>query len=395
MSDNIGYLPLPKSFATTAIHNAQEPEQWSCNEVVPPISMTTVFKLSFNEEDSPGSHKYKYGRFGNPTRNVLEEVIAKLECGYSASCFGSGLGASMTILGLLKQGDHLVSVDDVYGGTNILFSNVANKFGIETTFSEIDVESFEKALRPNTKMIWIESPTNPTMKICDIEAISKLAKKHDIILVVDNTFLTPYLQRPLTLGADIVIHSLTKYMNGHSDVIMGAVVAKNEKLAKEIAVLQGSMGIIPSPFDCYQVLRSLKTLALRMNQHSQSALKIAEHFDKHPKVLKVLHPGLPSHPQHELAKKQTSGHSGILSLYIDGNLESSLKFLRSLKIFALAGSLGGYESLAALPSIMSHEFVPQEQKSKLGITDNLIRLSVGLEDTDDLIADLENAFNLI
>ncbi|KAK9882374.1 hypothetical protein WA026_020897 [Henosepilachna vigintioctopunctata] len=391
MDGNMGHLPFPKSFATSAIHVAQEPEQWSSMDVVTPISLSTTFK----QAGPADFKKYEYSRSGNPTRDVLEKVIANLECGNFGACFSSGLGATTAVLSLLKQGDHLICVNDVYGGTNRLFSKVASKFGIETTFSEIDVNSFEKSIQPSTKMIWLESPTNPTLKICNIQAISKVAKEHNIICVVDNTFLTPYLQRPLTLGADIVVHSLTKYMNGHSDVVMGAVVVKEQKLYQEIKFLQNSMGIVPSPFDCYQVLRSLKTLALRMKQHSESSLAIAKHFENHPKIEKVIHPGLPSHPQHQLAKAQTSGHSGMLSIYIRGNIDSSRKFLQSLKLFTLAESLGGYESLVELPSVMTHASVPPEQRDKLGITDNLIRISVGLEDTEDLIADIEQALYII
>ncbi|KAK9892134.1 hypothetical protein WA026_018334 [Henosepilachna vigintioctopunctata] len=391
MSNNSGYLPIPKSFATSAIHVAQNPDQWPAMDVVTPISLAVTFK-----QDGPGDFKkYEYSRSGNPTRDVLEKVIASLEGGNFGACFSSGLGAATAILSLLKQGDHLICVDDVYGGTNRLLSKVAVKFGIQTTFSGVDIESFERAVQKNTRMIWLESPTNPTLKLCDIQAISALAKKYNILCVVDNTFLTPYLQRPLSLGADIVTHSITKYMNGHSDIIMGAVIVNEKKLYDDIKFLQNSMGIVPSPFDCYQVLRSLKTLAVRMKQHSESSLIIAKHLEGHPKIEKVIHPGLPSHPQHELAKKQTSGHSGMLTIYIKGNLESSKKFLKSLKVFTLAESLGGYESLIELPSVMTHAALTQEHRDILGIKDNLLRISVGLEDTEDLIADLDQALALI
>ncbi|KAL3284818.1 hypothetical protein HHI36_018957 [Cryptolaemus montrouzieri] len=390
MSDS-NYLPFPKGFATAAIHEAQEPEQWSSMEVVAPISLSTTFK-----QYGPADFKnYEYSRSGNPTREVLEKVIAALECAKYGACFSSGLGACTTILGLLKAGDHLICINDVYGGTYRLMSKVASKYGIETTISERDAASFEKAVKTNTKMIWAETPTNPTLQLCDIEAVAKVAKKNNLIFVVDNTFLTPYLQRPLTLGADIVMHSVTKYINGHSDVVMGAIATNDEKIIQELRFLQNSLGIVPSPFDCYQVLRSLKTLSLRMKQHSQSSLLIAKHFEGHPKVEKVIHPGLPSHPQHDLAKKQTSGHSGMITIYIKGNVESSKKFLKSLKVFTLAESLGGYESLAELPSLMTHASVSPELREKVGITDNLIRLSVGLEDPEDLIADLEQALALI
>lgn len=381
------FLPLEEEFSTFAIHEAQEPEQWSCMEVVTPISTSTTYK----QKGPADFTKYEYSRSGNPTREVLEKVIAKLENGKYGFCFSSGLGANTTLLGLLKTGDHILCINDVYGGTNRLFSKVASRFGIETTFSEIEAESFQKNLKPNTKMIWIETPTNPTLQVCDIRKVSEISKKHNVILVVDNTFLTPYFQKPLMLGADIVVHSLTKYMNGHSDVVMGAIITNNENLATELKFLQNAMGVVPSPFDCYQVLRSLKTLALRMKQHSDSSLVIAKYLEFHPKIEKVLHPGLPSHPQYELTKRQTSGHSGIFSIYIKGNLNASKKFLQSLKVFTLAESLGGYESLAELPSVMTHASVPAEQREKLRITDNLIRLSVGLEDVGSLVLDLEQA----
>lgn len=385
------FLPIQEDFSTIAIHEAQEPEQWSCMEVVTPISTSTTYK----QRGPADFKKYEYSRSGNPTREVLEKVIAKLEDAKYGYCFSSGLGANTTLLGLLKCGDHILCINDVYGGTNRLFSKVASRFGIETSFSEIEAESFEKNMRPNTKMIWIETPTNPTLQVCDIAKVAEISKKHNVILVVDNTFLTPYFQKPLTLGADVVVHSLTKYMNGHSDVVMGACMTNNEALSKEIKFLQNAMGIVPSPFDCSQVLRSLKTLALRMKQHSESSLQIAKYLESHPKVEGVIHPGLPNHPHYELTKRQTSGHSGIFSIYIKGNLDSSKKFLQSLKKFTLAESLGGYESLAELPSVMTHASVPPEQREKLRITDNLIRLSVGLEDVKSLILDLEQALKAI
>ncbi|XP_044747140.1 putative cystathionine gamma-lyase 2 isoform X2 [Coccinella septempunctata] len=385
------FLPLQEEFATLAIHEAQEPEQWSCMEVVTPLSTSTTFK-----QNGPADFKkYEYSRSGNPTREVLEKVIAKLEDGKHGFCFSSGLGANTTLLGLLKSGDHILCINDVYGGTNRLFTKVASRFGIETSFSEIEADSFEKNLRKNTKMIWIETPTNPTLQVCDIQRVADISKKNNVILVVDNTFLTPYFQKPLMLGADIVVHSITKYMNGHSDVVMGAVVCSNEELSKEIKFLQNAMGTVPSPFDCYQVLRSLKTLALRMKQHSESSLHIAKYLESHPKVEKVIHPGLSNHPQYELTKRQTSGHSGMLSFYIKGDIDSSKKFLQSLKIFTLAESLGGYESLAELPAVMTHSSVPADQRERLRITDNLIRLSVGLEDVGSLVADLEQALAAI
>lgn len=392
MGDNPGYLPFPKGFATTAIHTGQDPEQWSSLSVVPPIVLSTTFK-----QHSPANPKlFEYGRSGNPSRNVLEECLAAIEGGKYGLCFASGLGATTAILGLLKTGDHLICGDDVYGGTNRLFSKVSINMGITNSFVDmVDISNIEKAITSNTKLIWLETPTNPLLKVFDIKTIAELAHKHKILLAVDNTFLTPYLQRPIELGADIVAHSLTKYLNGHSDVIMGAIICNDGGIHEKLRFLQNAMGIVPSPFDCALVNRSLKTLALRMRQHSSNSLAIAQFLESHPKVEKVIHPSLPSHPQHALYKKQTSGHSGMVSFYIKGNLESSEKLLRNFKIFILAESLGGYESLAELPSIMTHASVPDEQRQVLGITDNLIRLSVGLEDADDLIDDLRQALATI
>lgn len=390
--ENSGYLPYPKGFATAAIHVAQEAEQWNTLSVVPPIVMSTTFK-----QLSPAQPlKYEYGRSGNPTRNMLEEILAALENGKYGICYSSGLGAITAVVSALEIGDHIICGDDVYGGTNRLLTNVSKSFGITTTFADLtDLDIVKKAIQPNTKLIWLETPTNPILKIIDIKAVAAVAKKHKLLLAVDNTFLTPYLQRPLELGADIVAHSLTKYMNGHSDVVMGAVIVRDEALHNKMRYLQNALGIVPSPFDCYQVSRSLKTLAIRMKQHSSSALTLAKFLETHPKVTKVLHPGLPSHPQHALFKRQTSGHSGMISFYIQGGLEESKKFLNNLKIFTLAESLGGYESLAELPSIMTHASVPEEQRKILQINDSLIRLSVGLEEVEDLINDVNQALAVI
>lgn len=392
MPQDNGFLPYPKGFATHAIHHAQEPEQWDSMAIVAPIVTSTTYK-QFGPADFK---KYEYSRSGNPTRDVLERVLAKLDNGKYGLTFSSGLGAATALLGMLKAGDHLISGSDVYGGTNRLFSKVATKFALEVTLLDLsDLKSFESNIKENTKLVWVETPTNPMMQVVDIKAISDIAKKNNLILVVDNTFLTPYLLRPLNFGADIVSYSLTKYMNGHTDVVMGALITSDEALYEKLKFLQNAMGIVPSPFDCYQVNRGLKTLALRMEQHKNNALTIAKYLESHPKVDKVLHPGLPSHPQHELFKKQTSGHSGTFSFYLKGDLETSKKFLTALKLFALAESLGGYESLIELPSVMTHSSVPAEQRAVLGITDSLIRLSVGIEEVEDLVADLEHAFKAI
>lgn len=388
-----GFRAQPKGFATKAIHAGQNADQWNSKAVVPPISLSTTFK-----QHGPAQHAgFEYGRSGNPTRNVLENCLAALDNGKYGLTFSSGLGVTTAVITMLKAGDHIVAGDDLYGGTNRLLRNVALKMNISIDFIDAtDMSKVEAALKPNTKLVWIETPTNPLLKVIDIEAVCKVAHKlPEVVVVVDNTFLSAYLQRPLDLGADVVMYSLTKYMNGHSDVIMGAAVMNDEALYEKLKFLQNATGIVPSPFDCYLVNRSLKTLSLRMERHKSNSLAVAKFLEKHPKVERVLHPGLPSHPQHELAKKQSFGHSGIMSFYIKGGLEESSKFLKSLKVFILAESLGGYESLAELPSVMTHASVPEEQRAVLGITDGLVRISVGLEDPDDLIEDLKQALEKI
>jgi len=386
------FLKQTPGFATKAIHVGQDPEQWRSACVVPPIVTSTTFK-----QDAPAEHRgFEYGRSGNPTRNVLEECIAALDNGKYGLCFSSGLGATSCISSMLNMGDHIICGDDMYGGTNRLFRNVVAKMGIEISFVDLlDPANIKEALTPRTKMVWIESPTNPLLKVIDIAAVAGYLKGiPDVFLVVDNTFLTSYFQRPLDLGADIVMYSLTKYMNGHSDVIMGAAVTNDEGLHNRLRYLQNAMGVIPAPFDCYQINRSLKTLAIRMEQHKKSALTIAKWLEKQDMVDSVIHPGLPSHPQHELAKRQSYGHSGMLTFFIKGGMAQSRVFLQSLRVFTLAESLGGYESLAELPSVMTHASVPPEQRVELGITDTLIRLSVGLEDVEDLIADIHQALRI-
>ncbi|CAD7091236.1 unnamed protein product [Hermetia illucens] len=385
------FKPQPQGFATKAIHSGQSAEQWSSHCVVPPIVMSTTFK-----QDAPSEHRgFEYGRSGNPTRNVLETCLAALDNGKYGIAFASGLGALTATLSMMNAGDHMIVSDDVYGGTGRLIRNLAHRFGIESVFLDAtDINSVRKAIKKTTKLILVETPTNPLMKVVDIQLVADLAKEYKaqgIIVAVDNTFLSPYFQRPLELGADLVIYSLTKYMNGHSDVIMGAAITNCADIHSQLRFLQNATGIVPSPFDCYQVNRSLKTLSLRMQQHSKNSIAVANYLEKHPFVKSVLHPGLESHPQHQIVLKQTYGHSGIMSFYIKGGLEESKKFLKALKVFILAESLGGYESLAELPSIMTHASVPADERLRLGITDSLIRLSVGLEDIEDLIQDLEQA----
>ncbi|XP_058448505.1 cystathionine gamma-lyase-like isoform X2 [Malaya genurostris] len=387
-----GFRAQPKGFATKAIHVGQDPEQWTSMAVVPPITMSATFK-----QRGPAQHSgYEYGRTENPSRNVLEKCLACLDNGKYGLAFASGHGVATAIITLLKAGDHIVASDNLYGGTNRLLRNFCVDMNIAVDFvNGTDLEKVKAALKPSTKLVWMESPTNPLMKVIDIEAVcAEVHRVAGILVVVDNTFLTSYFQRPLDLGADIVMYSLTKYMNGHSDVVMGAAIMNDEALYKKLKFRQNETGIVPSPFDCYLVNRGLKTLSLRMERHKLNSLAIAKFLEGHPKVKRVLHPGLPSHPQHELAKRQSNGHSGIMSFYLNGDgLEESTLFLKSLKVFTLAVSLGGFESLAELPALMSHSSESVEHRSALGITDGLIRLSVGLEDVDDLIADLEQSLN--
>ncbi|KAK7072608.1 hypothetical protein SK128_010074 [Halocaridina rubra] len=391
MADPV-FLSNDSNFSTRAIHEGSEPEQWNSMAVVPPISLATTFK-----QFGPAEFKeFDYGRAGNPTRNCLEKCLASLENAKHGLTFASGTAATTTITHLLSNGDHIICMDDIYGGTNKFFSQVASRMGIEVSFVDaMNMVVVESAIRPNTRMIWTESPTNPTLKLVDIAAIAEVAKKHkDIFTVVDNTFMSSYFQRPLTLGADLVMHSCTKYLNGHSDVIMGAILTNRDDLHERLRYLQNAMGPVPSPFDCYLVNRSLKTLAVRMEQHMKNGLAVAKFLEKHPSVEKVIHPGLPSHPQHDLAKRQCYGHSGMLSFYIKGNnLQTSKNFFKQLKVFALANSLGGIESLCELPSVMTHAPLTQEERYKFDITDGLIRISCGLESSDDLIKDLDQALN--
>lgn len=379
-------------FGTLAIHAGQEPEQWNSRAVVPPISMATTFK-----QDSPGVYQgYEYSRSGNPTRTCFEKCVAALEAGKHALATSSGLGATLLLTHLLKSGDHIVCGDDVYGGTNRYFQRVATKFQLEISLVDLTkLDNLQKAIKPNTKMVWLETPTNPTLKLTDIKGAAKIVQQHEgVIMVVDNTFMSSYFQRPLELGADIVMHSVTKYMNGHSDVCMGVIATNDDELCSRMRFLQNAIGPVPSPFDCYLANRGLKTLHLRMRQHQSNALAVAKFLESNPRVEKVLYPGLESHPQHELAKKQMKGFGGMVTAYVKGDIETSRTFLQSLKVFTLAESLGGFESLVELPSVMTHSSVPVEERKVLGITDSLIRFSVGLEEPEDLIQDIDQALKL-
>jgi cystathionine gamma-lyase len=379
------------SFATDAVHAGQHPDPHS-GAVMIPISLSTTFAQKSPGVKYPGN--FEYSRSANPTRKAFEDCIAKLENGKYGLAFSSGLGATTTIFNMLQEGDHVICVDDVYGGTQRYIRNVAVKFGISCTFVDFNQDGgklYENAFTNKTKLVWLETPTNPTLKISDIKRSAEVAHKHGAILVVDNTFMSPYFQRPLDLGADISVHSVTKYINGHSDVVMGVAVMKDDALYAKLKYLQNSLGAIPSPFDCFLALRGVKTLHLRMREAAKSAQVLAEMLEKHEKVEKVLYPGLKSHPNFDIGLKQTTGFSGMITFWVKGGIEQARQFLENVKIFACAESLGGVESLVDHPAIMTHASVPAEERKKLGISDTLIRLSVGVEDVNDLLADLKTA----
>jgi cystathionine gamma-lyase len=375
-----------RGFATRGIHAGQSPDP-STGAIMTPIYQTSTYVQS-----APGEHQgFEYTRSHNPTRFAYEDCIADLESGTRGFAFASGMAATSTILELLDSGDHVVAMDDLYGGTFRLFHRVRERSaGLKFDFVDLsDPANLEKAIRPETKMVWVETPTNPMLKLADLEAIAKIAKAKGLILVCDNTFASPWAQRPLEYGFDIVIHSATKYIAGHSDMVGGVAVVNDEKLGEDMAFLQNSIGAVQGPFDSFIALRSLKTLAIRMERHNENALVVAEFLEKHPGVETVIYPGLASHPQYDLARRQMKGAGGIISVRIKGGLDGAKRFLKKLEIFALAESLGGVESLVNHPAIMTHASVPKERRDELGISDNLVRLSVGIEDIDDLLADLE------
>lgn len=380
------------AFSTRAIHNGEEPDfrDGASGDVAVPIHLSTTFARL--RADSPTAG-YEYTRSLNPTRKALEEKLAALDGAKYGLAFSSGLAAASTvIISLLKAGDNVIGFDDLYGGTRRLLSNVFVNFDISATYVDATKpENIENAITPKSKLIWIESPTNPLMKLADIKAIAQIAHKHGLILVVDNTFLSPYFQRPLDLGADIVVYSTTKYIGGHSDVLGGSVVLNNDDYYKKLAYNQNAVGAVLSPFDSYLNLRGAKTLAVRMQQHQKNALALAEFLEKSPKVKRVNFPLLKSHPQHALAEAQSSGSSGIFSFELVGTLDDAQNFLSKLKLFATAESLGGVESLIEIPAIMTHASVPKEVREQNGISDTLIRVSAGIEDTEDLIEDFRQA----
>ncbi len=378
------------AFATRTIHAGQSPDP-TTGAIMPPIYATSTYVQA-----SPGVHQgFEYSRTHNPTRFAFERCIADLESGTRGFAFASGMAATATILELVDSGSHIIAMDDLYGGTRRLFDGVRkDSAGIEFSFVDLtDLAALEQSVRDDTKMIWVESPTNPLLRIVDLQGVAAIAKANNILLVADNTFATPYLQRPLELGCDIVMHSATKFINGHSDMVGGIAVTNDDALAERLAYLQNSIGAILGPFDSFLALRGVKTLDVRMERHCASAATIASWLEKDSRIDSVLYPGLQSHPQHELAKNQMSDFGGIVTFFIKGDLENARRFLERCQVFSLAESLGGVESLVDHPAIMTHASVPAENRAELGISDQLIRLSVGIEAIDDLIADLDQALD--
>ena len=381
-------------FETRAICVGDKPKfkEGGCGDVIFPIHLSTTFAREHVDVPTRG---YEYSRTGNPTREALECKLASLENAENALTFASGMAAEATImLGFLKSGDHVIAFDDLYGGTKRLFNTIfKNQYNIDFSFVDMrNTENVTSAIRENTKMIWMESPTNPLLKICDIGVVSEIAREKNILTVVDNTFMSPFFQKPLELGADISVYSTTKYLNGHSDSIGGAVMVNDDKLFEILKFNQNNIGAILSPFDCFLVMRGLKTLSIRMERHNENAIKIAEYLESHSKVKKVYYPGLKTHELYEVGLKQTTGFGGMISFELDGNLEDAKKFLSQLSIFSLAESLGGVESLIEHPAIMTHASVAKEEREKIGISDSLIRISVGIENISYLLDVLDYAF---
>jgi len=378
-------------FGTKTIHAGIEPDP-STGAI-----MTPIFQTSTYVQEGIGNHKgYEYSRTHNPTRTPLEKNIAALENGKFGLCFSSGMAATDAVVKLLKAGDEIIASDDLYGGTYRMFTKIFENFGIKSHFIDLqNLEGLEKSINKNTRLIWIETPTNPLLKVLNIEKITEIAKKHKVMTCVDNTFATPFLQNPLNLGADIVMHSATKYLGGHSDVIMGALVTNDEETYQKLAFIQNSCGAVPGPQDCFLMLRGIKTLHIRMERHSENGKAVAEYLQNHSKVGKVYWIGLPAHEGHEIAKKQMNGFGGMVSFTLkEDSIENAIKVMESFDLFSLGESLGGVESLCTHPATMTHASIPKEQREKVGLKDTLIRLSVGIEDVEDLIADLERALTI-
>ena len=377
-------------FGTKAIHAGLEPD------TATGAIMTPIYQTSTYVQDGIGNHKgFEYSRTGNPTRNALESNLAAIEHGKYGACFGSGLAAIDCVIKMLNPGDEVISTNDLYGGSYRIFKTIFEKYGIKFHFVDmLDIQNISDAVNDKTKLIWVETPTNPMMNIIDIEAVSEIAKSNHAILAVDNTFATPYLQNPLDLGADIVMHSVTKYLGGHSDVVMGALVCNDDKLAEEMYRIQNSSGAVTAPMDSFLVLRGIKTLHVRLQRHCENGEKIARWLDNHSKVDKVYWPGFESHINHEVAKRQMRGFGGMISFTLKGNqIEDAMHIVKNTHLFALAESLGGVESLIGHPATMTHASIPREEREKSGVVDSLIRLSVGIEDADDLISDLDKAMS--
>ncbi|NWZ99266.1 CGL lyase, partial [Nesospiza acunhae] len=388
-----GFLPPFKHFATDAIHTGQKPEQWRSCAVVPPITLSTIFK-----QRVPGDEEeYKYTRFGNPNRHMLETVVSALDGAEYCLAYSSGLAALLNICHLLKTGDSVICMDEVYEGTRELFDKIKEEFNLNVVYVDCtDPKKLEEKIKehPKTKLVWLETPTNPVLTVIDIKACAEVAHKSGVkgvLVAVDNSFMSPYFQRPLSLGADICMSSATKYINGHSDVLMGLVSVNRDDLYERLKFLQNSLGAVPSPFDCFLCNRGLKTLHIRMKLHFHNGLAVAKFLESHPGVEKVIYPGLPSHPQYEVMKRQCTGVSGMVSFYINGKKRNAIAFLEKLEVFTLGFSLGGFESLAEHPYTMTHANMDPDIKERLAISDTLIRLSVGLEDEEDLLADLDQA----
>lgn len=393
-------MDLPWRFETKVIHSGISPDPGTG------AVMTPIYQTSTYAQPSPGQHLgYEYSRTDNPTRTVLQAQLASLESAERALVFSSGLASIDAVLNLLRTGDHVVAGDDLYGGTYRLFTRVASERGIRFSFVDVGNEAaLRSAMTPDTKLVWFESPTNPMMNVVDIAQVARIAREHGALSAVDNTFMSPYFQRPLELGADIVMHSMTKYLNGHSDVVMGALMFNDrsldgwragdsggETLYSRLKFLQNSIGATPGPFDCFLVLRGLKTLAVRMQRHAENAAKVAQFLESHPKVERVLYPSLSSHPHHEIAARQTSGSGGMMTFFLKADLGGARRFLEAVRLFTLAESLGGVESLIEHPAIMTHASVPADVRASIGITDSLVRISVGIEAVEDLISDLDQA----
>jgi cystathionine gamma-lyase len=385
------HLPEGARIETLAIHGGQQPEPVT-GAVMPPVFQTSTYA-----QKAPGEHTgFEYSRTQNPTRYALERAVASLENGRYGFAFASGCAATTTVALMFDAGDHIVSVDDVYGGTFRLFDKVLRRQGLGFSFVDpTDPAAIEAAIEPRTKLVWVETPTNPMLKLADIEAIAAICKRKGVLLAVDNTFASPMLQRPLELGADLVMHSTTKYVGGHSDVVGGVVVTRDPALAQRLGFLQNSCGGVPGPQDCYLTLRGLKTLAIRMERHCSNALAVARFLESHPKISRVIYPGLDSFEQRALAKRQMSSGGGMISAYLAGDLEAARRFLTGVQVFTLAESLGGVESLIEHPAIMTHASIPADKRQALGIHDGFVRLSVGIEHVDDLIGDLRRALDAV